>query len=45
MFYIEYLGPIVIIPIMYFMGNKNKYQLNQHLAAAMGILHFVKREF
>jgi very-long-chain enoyl-CoA reductase len=43
-FYIEYLGPIVILPMMYFMGKRKNYGLSQHLAMLMGVSHFVKRE-
>lgn len=42
-FYIEYLGPIIIIPAFYIFGKRDKYTIVQHTAAAMGVLHFVKR--
>jgi very-long-chain enoyl-CoA reductase len=44
-FYVEYLGPIIIIPIMYWMGKRSKYELSHNLGAVMGVLHFIKREF
>lgn len=43
-FYIEYLGPILIIPACYLLGKRQKYQLVHHAAALMGVAHFIKRE-
>lgn len=43
-FYIQYLGPIIIIPLSYFMGKRQNYQLTQHMAAIMGVTHFIKRQ-
>ena len=42
-FYIEYLGPIIIIPTMYFLGYKGLYTWVQPFAAIMGVTHYVKR--
>lgn len=43
-FYLEYLGPIIIIPAFYFLGKRDKYTLIQPVAAAMGVAHYIKRE-
>ena len=44
-FFIEYLGPIVILPILYLLGQRAEYNEIQHIALGMGILHYLKREF
>ena len=43
-FYIDYLGPIIIIPAFYFLGKREAYSLIQPMAAIMGVSHYVKRE-
>ena len=43
-FYIEYLGPILIIPAFFYMGYRNLYTWVQPIAAIMGVTHYVKRE-
>ena len=40
----EYLGPIVIVPLLYSLGKKKDYSLRQSLAAIMAVSHFLKRE-
>lgn len=42
-FYIEYLGPILILPLFYFFGKKEAYTDVQTTALVLGILHYVKR--
>ena len=42
-FYLEYLGPIIIIPVFYFLGKRDKYTLIQPVAATMGVAHYIKR--
>jgi very-long-chain enoyl-CoA reductase len=43
-YYLEYLGPIVIVPALYAIGDRKQYGLSQHLAAGMAVAHFLKRE-
>ena len=42
-FYIEYLGPILIIPTFYFLGKRSQYTWVHPLAAVMGVTHYLKR--
>jgi len=42
-FYIEYLGPILIMPLFYLLGKRESYTEVQTVALVMGILHYVKR--
>jgi very-long-chain enoyl-CoA reductase len=42
-FYVEYLGPILILPIFYLLGEKQNYTAIQCWALLMGILHYLKR--
>ena len=44
-FYIEYLGPILILPLFYFLGRKEQYNEIQLLGLVLGVLHYVKREY
>ena len=44
-FYIEYLGPIIILPLFYALGKKEAYTEIQVVALVMGILHYLKREY
>lgn len=42
-FYIEYLGPILILPLFFMLGKKEAYTDVQTTALVLGILHYVKR--
>jgi very-long-chain enoyl-CoA reductase len=42
-FYIEYLGPILIMPLFYLIGKKELYTDIQCVALVMGLLHYIKR--
>ena len=42
-FYIEYLGPIIILPLFYLIGKKELYTSTQTVALIMGLLHYLKR--
>lgn len=42
-FYIEYLGPIIILPLFYVLGKKELYTPVQTVALIMGLLHYLKR--
>lgn len=42
-FYIEYLGPIIILPLFYALGKKELYTPVQTVALIMGLLHYLKR--
>ncbi|CAD8164341.1 unnamed protein product [Paramecium octaurelia] len=42
-FYIEYLGPILMFFLLYKLGNQENYTLMQKIAYLMVILHFLKR--
>lgn len=42
-FYIEYLGPIIIVPAFYLLGKRQSYTWVQPVAAGMAIAHFLKR--
>lgn len=44
-FYIEYLGPIIILPLFYVLGKKELYTPVQTVALIMGLLHYMKREY
>lgn len=44
-FYIEYLGPILILPLFYAIGKKELYTPVQTAALALGMLHYLKREY
>lgn len=44
-FYIEYLGPIIILPIFYFLGKRESYTEVQTVALVLGVLHYLKREY
>ena len=44
-FYIEYLGPIIILPLFYILGKKDQYTDIQVVALVLGILHYLKREY
>ena len=42
-FYIEYLGPILILPLFYMIGKKELYTDVQCTALILGVLHYIKR--
>lgn len=42
-FYIEYVGPLIIFPLLYLLGKREEYNEIQTIALVMGILHYVKR--
>ena len=42
-FYIEYLGPIIIFPLFYKFGKRELYTPIQTTALAMAVLHYLKR--
>ena len=44
-FYIEYLGPILILPLFYVLGKKELYTPIQTVALVLGILHYLKRQY
>lgn len=44
-FYIEYLGPIIILPLFYFLGKRESYTDTQTIALVLGVLHYLKREY
>ena len=44
-FYIEYLGPILILPLFYFLGHKESYTNIQVTGLVLGVLHYLKREY
>ena len=44
-FYIEYLGPIIILPLFYILGKRESYTEIQNAALVMGVLHYLKREY
>lgn len=44
-FYLEYLGPIIILPLFYLLGKKESYTEIQTVALVMGVLHYLKREY
>lgn len=44
-FYIEYAGPIIILPLLYLMGYKEQYNEIQFITLIMGVLHYLKREY
>ena len=37
-FYIEYLGPILILPLLYFLGRREEYTSIQTVALVLGVL-------
>jgi len=43
-FYIEYFGPLFILPLLYFFGKREEYTEVQHIAVVLGVLHYLKRE-
>ena len=43
-FYLEYLGPIIILPLLYFFGKREEYTEIQTIALILGVLHYLKRE-
>jgi very-long-chain enoyl-CoA reductase len=44
-FYIEYLGPILILPLFYLLGKKESYTNVQTVGLVLGVLHYLKREY
>ena len=42
-FYIEYLGPILIFPLFYALGKKDLYTPIQTVALVLALLHYLKR--
>lgn len=44
-FYIEYFGPILILPLFYLLGKREAYTEVQLVALVLGVLHYVKREY
>jgi very-long-chain enoyl-CoA reductase len=44
-FYIEHLGPILIMPIFYLLGKRELYTDVQVIALLMVLLHHLKREY
>ena len=44
-FFIEYLGPIIILPLFYVLGKQEQYTEVQRAALVMGVLHYLKREY
>ncbi len=43
-FFIEYFGPILIMPLFYLLGDKQNYTKIQKIGLAMGVGHYLKRE-
>jgi very-long-chain enoyl-CoA reductase len=44
-FYIEYLGPIIILPLFYLLGKRESYSDAQTVGLVLGVLHYLKREY
>jgi very-long-chain enoyl-CoA reductase len=42
-FYIEYLGPIIILPLFYLIGKREAYTQIQTVGLILGVLHYIKR--
>ena len=42
-FYIEYLGPIIILPLFYLLGRREAYTQIQTVGLILGVLHYIKR--
>ena len=42
-FYIEYAGPLIILPLFFLLGKREEYNEIQVIALVMGIIHYVKR--
>lgn len=42
-FYIEYLGPIIILPLFYLLGKREEYTQIQTVGLILGVLHYIKR--
>lgn len=44
-FYIEYAGPLIIMPLLFLLGKKEQYNEIQYIALVLSIIHYIKREY
>lgn len=44
-FFVEYGGPLVIFPLLFLMGDRERYGHVQIVALVMAVLHYLKREY